>query len=443
MTCFFLDFFYTGSMANINLPFKNFSFKEKQVKGVSVALGTIVALLVFVLGFRIVADNLFARASDIKPKNLAIVEIQKNSAKIRWSSDTESQSVVEYGTSPTSLTFFAPEAVKTKEHSVELNLLTTSTTYYFQVRTGDKIFDNEGVPWTFTTLGKEAVEPTKTVEQNKQIMLSGTPSISSPVPQTSTNPENNSPTGAESTKDTRCDLKEYQNYYGQNIPKYDQDNNGLVNFYDWSLCRGKNGTLAPTSSAGAANTPLEERTLSSLSSSDGYILSNNNSTGSVDANSELQIGRSSTGVARSFLNFDLSSLPSNIVIEEATLKVYQTRTTGLPFSLNKSLIIDSYAYGNTLDSDDFNKTATDVLISKQIGTINNQSNDQYKEITVTKAVQDDFLAKRSLSGFRIQFLDLSNAGGDTDGDFVYFESGNNSANTGKTPELLVRYRQTS
>jgi hypothetical protein len=42
-----------------------------------------------------------------------------------------------------------------------LTLLSPSTTYYFQIRIGDKKFDNGGVPWTFTT---KAVEKTVSPE---------------------------------------------------------------------------------------------------------------------------------------------------------------------------------------------------------------------------------------------------------------------------------------
>ncbi len=142
--------------------------EKKQIRIISIILGTIIGLLVIFFGFRIM-QKVFTRAADIAPRDVVVSEILNNSTKITWSTDQESQGVIEYGTSPTSLSFFAPESKKTKNHSVELTLLSPNSTYYFQVRIGDKKFDNGGVPWTFTTKSatdqsesqKEGVLPTK------------------------------------------------------------------------------------------------------------------------------------------------------------------------------------------------------------------------------------------------------------------------------------------
>jgi len=75
--------------------------------------------------------------------------------------------VVEYGTTPTALNFFAPEPTKTKTHTIDLTLLSPNTTYYFDIRVGDTKYDNGGVPWTFTTKGIEAsvITPSATPTQ--------------------------------------------------------------------------------------------------------------------------------------------------------------------------------------------------------------------------------------------------------------------------------------
>ena len=202
------------------------ALKEKQVRIATIILGSITALLVGVIGFQLVAGAL-VRAEDLSPKNLAITEITTSSARVKWSTDRETQSVIEYGTTPTSLTFFAPEATSVKDHSVELNLLNTGSTYYFQVRTGDKKYDNGGVPWTFTT-----------ASQNASAAVTTTPAESSSSGRIL------SPTSA---KDTNCVSANYQTYSGTNNAQYDQDGNGIVNFRDWSLCSIKKNWLAPSS----------------------------------------------------------------------------------------------------------------------------------------------------------------------------------------------------
>ncbi len=215
--------------------------KEKQVRVITIVLGIVTTLLIGVLGFKLLEGSL-TRAEDITPKNVAITEIQQNSVRVKWNTDRETQSVIEYGNTPTSLTFFAPESVKTKEHSVELNLLTAGTTYYFQIRTGDKKFDNGGVPWTFTTLAKDQTT------FSSQTSPSPTSSTASPS-QTAT------PTLSSQQKDSSCSLSAYKNYFGQKNPVYDQDENGIINFRDWSVCYATNGKLAPSSTPSPSSSP--------------------------------------------------------------------------------------------------------------------------------------------------------------------------------------------
>ena len=107
------------------------------------------------------------RAADFEPRDVIISNIEKNSVRATWATGVETQGIVEYGTTPTALNFFAPEATKTKTHTIDLTLLSPNTTYYFDVRVGDTKYDNGGVPWTFTTKGAEnsiagpTVAPTK------------------------------------------------------------------------------------------------------------------------------------------------------------------------------------------------------------------------------------------------------------------------------------------
>jgi len=127
----------------------------------AVVIGLILFVIIVILGFQIFGT----RAADFEPRDVTIADISQNSATISWTTGVETQGVIEYGTSPTALNFFAPEANRTKEHKVELTLLSPSTTYYFQIRIGDKKYDNGGVPWTFTTKSTQTqtlISPTPT-----------------------------------------------------------------------------------------------------------------------------------------------------------------------------------------------------------------------------------------------------------------------------------------
>lgn len=126
------------------------------------AAAIIVGIAVFI-GLVVGYFTIFGtRAADSEPRDVIVSNIEKNSVKATWATGVDSQGVVEYGTTPTALNFFAPEPAKTKIHTIDLTLLSPNTTYYFDIRVGDKKYDNGGVPWTFTTKGAEVSVSTPT-----------------------------------------------------------------------------------------------------------------------------------------------------------------------------------------------------------------------------------------------------------------------------------------
>lgn len=122
----------------------------KSTAAIKIAIGVVASIVVVVGGFLLV-QNVFTKASDSTPRDLIISDITTNTVKIAWTTDQETQGVVEYGASPTSLNLFSPESQKTKSHVVPITLLSPATSYYFQIRIGETKFDNGGVPWTFAT----------------------------------------------------------------------------------------------------------------------------------------------------------------------------------------------------------------------------------------------------------------------------------------------------
>jgi len=133
-----------------------FRLNPKISKIISIFIGFFIAVILGIMALNM--GGVFTRASDVEPRDVVISDISQNTAKISWTTGIETQGVIEYGTTPTALNFFAPEVARTKNHLVELSLLSPQTTYYFQIRIGDKKYDNGGVPWTFTTKGKEVQE---------------------------------------------------------------------------------------------------------------------------------------------------------------------------------------------------------------------------------------------------------------------------------------------
>lgn len=144
----------------------------KRPKIIAIIIGFFLSIGLLVFGYQIFS-RVFTRASDVEPRDVVISEIGKNSAKISWTSGIETQGVVEYGTTPTALNFFAPETKESKSHEIELTLLSPNTTYYFQIRVADKKYDNGGVPWTFTT---KSINDS-TVVSPTSVLISPTPAL--------------------------------------------------------------------------------------------------------------------------------------------------------------------------------------------------------------------------------------------------------------------------
>jgi hypothetical protein len=137
--------------------------QKKLLKLASIIIGTVIAFVVLFIGFKLFSGG-FTKAADTEPRDVVVANPSENSVKVTWSTGEDTQGVIEYGTTPTSLNFFSPEPAKTKNHTQDLTLLSPNTMYYFQIRIGDKKYDNGGVPWTFTTKNSEksrvTTEPT-------------------------------------------------------------------------------------------------------------------------------------------------------------------------------------------------------------------------------------------------------------------------------------------
>jgi hypothetical protein len=159
---------------------QNINLKKVLAIGIGVILGVVVIFLAFTF-----LQGILTRATDVKPQDVIISGVTENSAKVTWTTDQETLSNIEYGTSPTSLTFSAPEVEKAKNHAVDLTLLSKNTTYYFQIAVGEEKFDNGGIPWTFTTKSEGDVQtggetvptasPTATLNLTPTVTLAPSP----------------------------------------------------------------------------------------------------------------------------------------------------------------------------------------------------------------------------------------------------------------------------
>ncbi len=131
----------------------------------AIAIGVALSVPLLFVSF-MMFQNVLTRASSSVPRDVVITKITETAATITWTTDQKTTGVVEYGTAPNALVFFAPVTGEpSTDHTIELNLLTPKTAHYFQIRINGEIQDNGGVPWTFTTRGNDtstSSEPTAT-----------------------------------------------------------------------------------------------------------------------------------------------------------------------------------------------------------------------------------------------------------------------------------------
>lgn len=145
---------------------------KKRSRFAAIGIGLVLSFGLIFLGFN-VFEGVITRADDEAPRDVIISTVTESTATVSWTTGTAvTGGVLQYGTSATSLTSFAPaDTEKSTDHSVTLNLLSPATTYYFVITYGEnKVFDNGGVPWVLSTKAEgsdtaleEVVSPTPAV----------------------------------------------------------------------------------------------------------------------------------------------------------------------------------------------------------------------------------------------------------------------------------------
>lgn len=122
------------------------------VKTIIVLVVLVVVGVLSVFGVKTAKTYLSGAASGAEPKNVVgTPSADGKSATVSWSSDKASMGVVEYGTTPASLLLRAVETEAVVDHKVTLTPLKSGVSYYFRIRVGEDVFDNNGIPFSFKT----------------------------------------------------------------------------------------------------------------------------------------------------------------------------------------------------------------------------------------------------------------------------------------------------
>ncbi len=167
-------------------------------------------------------------AGGAKPQGVRVANISANSATISWQTPEAVVGQIEYGTTPGSFLLRATETSPTTNHNVTLSPLLPETIYYFRIRVGEEIYDDNGAPYSFTTKEAAAKMPSPGISPALPL-VSPTVVISRP---TATPTQNLSPAISPTEKYT---LDDFKKAFGTSNAEFDINKDGMVNSADWVL----------------------------------------------------------------------------------------------------------------------------------------------------------------------------------------------------------------
>lgn len=144
-------------------------------------LGIIILLIGTFAGvFFLNMNQVFQIGADVAttPKSVRIGNITNNSATVSWSTDKETTSFLNWGESQGSITKIEKESETDEKffnHAINLAGLKANTTYFFKINSDGTDYDNNNVPWQFTTGDELSINPNLTPISGSVITSSGRP----------------------------------------------------------------------------------------------------------------------------------------------------------------------------------------------------------------------------------------------------------------------------
>jgi len=96
-------------------------------------------------------------STDIAPKDIRISNVTDSSFNISWITNTKTVGVVKWNSTPSSLNEETKDSIinPSYTHSVRVDDVSDSTTYYFAIYSDGQLFDNNTIPWQVKTTRKQ------------------------------------------------------------------------------------------------------------------------------------------------------------------------------------------------------------------------------------------------------------------------------------------------
>ncbi len=146
---------------------------------------TILGIIVLFIGvfagvFLLRTNQIFKIGADatIVPKDVRVSNISDSTATVSWITEAQSTSFISYGETENVNTIIKESEGDQKffTHSITITGLKASTPYFYKINSDGTNFDNNGIPWQFTT-GSKISESQKTISVSGGVITaSGQPS---------------------------------------------------------------------------------------------------------------------------------------------------------------------------------------------------------------------------------------------------------------------------
>lgn len=140
-------------------------------------------------------------------------------------------------------------------------------------------------------------------------------------------------------------------------------------------------------------------------------------------------------LARGVFAFRLAGLPAGAQIQQAVLRIAQSRVIGDPYGQWGPLVVDHLRVGPTLDGGDF----TGNQITVAIGLLSSNGALGYKELDVTQRVIADIASSRLHSAYLVRFASAQSSDNQGDEDIALFGDTEDTLQVGTPPQLVIRY----
>ncbi|MFW6109958.1 MAG: fibronectin type III domain-containing protein [Patescibacteria group bacterium] len=186
-----------------------------------------------ILGLKQFREPTSKASPENKPQLVREAEVTSESAAITWVTSESAYGFVSYGETA-ELGRTAQEETKTEAHRVTLYNLKPNTTYYYKVGVGEQLFDNNGVPYSFTTPKKTATQETEKEEKEKTTTTQEPPTKQA-TESSGFEEEKEKDDQKEEDDQTELTLEGFEEALGTTNESYDLDGDGEVTALDISL----------------------------------------------------------------------------------------------------------------------------------------------------------------------------------------------------------------